>query len=45
MGGVSFVKIMWKVGGWCVFCTGKRVQNRVVVVCEKGNGRCELQVR
>ncbi len=45
MGGVSFVKIMCKVGGWCLLCTGKGVENRVVVVCERENGACELRVQ
>jgi hypothetical protein len=42
VGGVRFVKIIWGVGGWCVVCIGKGVENRVVMVCERENGQCEL---
>ncbi len=42
MGGVWFVKIIWGVGGWCAVCIRKRVENKVVVVCERENGQCEL---
>jgi len=40
---VWFVKIIWKVGGWCMVCIGKGVENRVVMVCERENGQFELQ--
>ncbi len=42
-GGVQFVKMVWGVGEWHVGCIGKGVENGYVVVCEKENGRCELQ--
>ncbi len=31
------------VSGWCVVCIGKVVENGIMVVCEKTNGRCELR--
>jgi hypothetical protein len=43
MSGAWVVKMVWWVGGWCVVCIGKVVENGVVMVCEKTNGRCELQ--
>ncbi len=43
MDGAWFVKIVWGVGGWCVVCIGKGVENGVVVVYEITNGQCELQ--
>ncbi len=43
VGGGWFVKMVWWVGGWCVVSIGKVVENGVVVVCEKTNGRCKLQ--
>ncbi len=33
--------IIWGFSGWCVVCIGKRLENGVVVVCEKINERCE----
>jgi hypothetical protein len=37
------VKVAWGVGGWCVVCIGNVMDNGIMVVCEKTNGRCELQ--
>jgi hypothetical protein len=41
--GVWVVKMVWGIGGWCMVCIGKVVENGVVVVCEKTNGWCELR--
>jgi len=35
--------MVWGVGIWCVVCIGKGVENGYAVMCEKENGRCELQ--
>jgi hypothetical protein len=43
MGGVWFIKMVWGIGGWCMVCIGKKVENGVMVVCEKTNGQCELR--
>jgi len=43
MGGTWFVKMVWRVGEWCVVCIRKGVENEVVVVCERTNGQCELR--
>ncbi len=32
-----------RVGGWCVVCIGKGMENGAVVVCERENGQCKLQ--
>ncbi len=37
------VKMVWGVDGQCVVCIIKVVENGVVMVCERTNGRCELQ--
>ncbi len=29
--------------GWCVVYIGKGVENGAMVVCERRNGRCDLQ--
>jgi hypothetical protein len=31
------------INGWCVVYIRKGMENGVVVVCERGNGQCELQ--
>jgi hypothetical protein len=38
MSGVWVVKMVWGVGGWCMVCIGKVVEDGVVVVYEKTNG-------
>ncbi len=43
MGSTWFIKMVWGVGEWCMVCIGNGVETGVVVVCEKTNGRCELQ--
>jgi hypothetical protein len=43
MGGAWVVKMVWGVGGWCVVCIRKVVENGVMVVCERTNGQCELR--
>jgi hypothetical protein len=43
MGGARFVKMVWQIGGWCVVCIRKKMENEVVVVCERINGQCELR--
>jgi hypothetical protein len=43
VGGAWVVKMVWGVGGWCVVCIGKVVENGVVIVCERTNGRYELR--
>jgi hypothetical protein len=35
---VWFVKMIWGVGEWCMFCIGKGVESGYVMVCEKENG-------
>ncbi len=35
--------MVWGAGGWCMVCIGKVVENGAMVVCERTNGRCELQ--
>ncbi len=35
---VGRVGVSWGVGGWCVGCIGKVVENGVVMVCERTNG-------
>ncbi len=39
----ELLKLYWGVGGWNVVWIGKVVENGVVVVCERTNGRCELR--
>jgi hypothetical protein len=43
VGGAWVVKMVWGVGGWCVVCIGKIVENGVVMVCERTNGQYELR--
>jgi len=38
MGGVWSIKMVWGVGGWCMVCIGRGMENGVVVVCERENG-------
>jgi hypothetical protein len=35
--------MVWGVGGWCVICIIQVVENGVMMVCERTNGRCELR--
>jgi hypothetical protein len=37
VGGARVVKMVWEVGGWCMVCVGKVVENGAVVVCERIN--------
>jgi hypothetical protein len=37
VGGAWVIKMVWEVGGWCMVCMGKVVENGVVVVCERTN--------
>jgi hypothetical protein len=39
---VAYYLIVWGIGGWCLVCIRKWVENGVVVVCEKINEQCEL---